>query len=328
MKCHRIAGFLGLLNAVIFILFEIARPLILSSDAQHETFQLFFDILSLVTDLILLSAFISLSCDVKNRLAGFFGIGAYTFLLASIVMRIIPGLSEMPWELVGAMGIFGCVLMAFAWCTLKLSIPKSVRIFLSVAVIYSTLCMISRMFMPHTVTITEDNQLLWSVLDLIIYDPFFGTIGTLLQMLIWGFLAFNVKVEDLRMTFVGRARRSAYLSFFGAALFVILNSVYFMVAQIDLYDAPRDILLMGVARVVAYAVVIVFVFVLSVPLTVRRLHDRSLSGHWVWRIMLLRLIPIVGTIADCWLFVNLCCQDSVPGENAYGPNPKEIVRRK
>jgi len=50
---------------------------------------------------------------------------------------------------------------------------------------------------------------------------------------------------------------------------------------------------------------------------VRRLHDVGKSG---WMI-LVALIPIVGAI---WLIV-LMVTDSIPGENQYGPNPKEIV---
>ena len=46
----------------------------------------------------------------------------------------------------------------------------------------------------------------------------------------------------------------------------------------------------------------------------RRMHDTGRSGWW-W---LVGLIPLVGVI----LLVIWCCQDSQPGENAYGANPK------
>ncbi len=49
---------------------------------------------------------------------------------------------------------------------------------------------------------------------------------------------------------------------------------------------------------------------------VRRLHDVGKSG-WM---LLVALIPIVGAI---WLLV-LLVTDSKPGENEYGPNPKEV----
>ncbi|MFN3568205.1 MAG: DUF805 domain-containing protein [Caldimicrobium sp.] len=50
--------------------------------------------------------------------------------------------------------------------------------------------------------------------------------------------------------------------------------------------------------------------------TVRRLHDVGKSGWWI----LISLVPFIGLI---WLLV-LLCTDSQPGENKYGPNPKEI----
>jgi uncharacterized membrane protein YhaH (DUF805 family) len=49
---------------------------------------------------------------------------------------------------------------------------------------------------------------------------------------------------------------------------------------------------------------------------VRRLHDVGRSG---WMI-LVTLIPLIGLI---WLLVLLII-DSNPGENQYGPNPKEV----
>jgi len=48
---------------------------------------------------------------------------------------------------------------------------------------------------------------------------------------------------------------------------------------------------------------------------IRRLHDTGRSGWWLF----ISLIPIIGEI---WLIVILA-QDSQPGLNQYGPNPKE-----
>lgn len=49
---------------------------------------------------------------------------------------------------------------------------------------------------------------------------------------------------------------------------------------------------------------------------VRRLHDIGRSGWWYFIIF----IPVVGII---WLIV-LLATDGEPGENQYGPNPKEL----
>ena len=54
-----------------------------------------------------------------------------------------------------------------------------------------------------------------------------------------------------------------------------------------------------------------------IAVAVRRLHDSNRSGWW----LLLGLIPLIGTI----VILVFMCQDSQPGENQYGPNPKDIV---
>lgn len=54
--------------------------------------------------------------------------------------------------------------------------------------------------------------------------------------------------------------------------------------------------------------------ILSLSFTVRRLHDRGLSGWWV----LLSLIPVVGTL---WLLVECGMLSGTPGSNQHGPYP-------
>jgi uncharacterized membrane protein YhaH (DUF805 family) len=57
------------------------------------------------------------------------------------------------------------------------------------------------------------------------------------------------------------------------------------------------------------------VIVPSLASGVRRLHDAGKSGWYFF----IGLLPLVGTVV---LLVFLC-RDSVPGENRYGPNPKQ-----
>jgi len=59
------------------------------------------------------------------------------------------------------------------------------------------------------------------------------------------------------------------------------------------------------------------IFIPSLAVGVRRLHDTGRSGWW----LLISLIPLIGTI---WLFI-LLVLDSNPGDNKYGPNPKGVV---
>ena len=60
----------------------------------------------------------------------------------------------------------------------------------------------------------------------------------------------------------------------------------------------------------------IIMFLPNLSIQIRRLHDTGRSG-WYW---LLAFIPLIGFI--CLLVFYL--QDSKPGENEYGPNPKGI----
>ena len=53
----------------------------------------------------------------------------------------------------------------------------------------------------------------------------------------------------------------------------------------------------------------------SLAVTWRRFHDIGKSGAFYF----IGLIPLVGTI----LVLVWTCTDSMPGDNQYGPNPKE-----
>ncbi|MAJ32884.1 MAG: hypothetical protein CMC18_09645 [Flavobacteriaceae bacterium] len=66
---------------------------------------------------------------------------------------------------------------------------------------------------------------------------------------------------------------------------------------------------------ILYIIYALFVFIPGLAVAVRRLHDVGKSG-WM---LLIALIPLIGAI---WLLV-LYLTNSNPGENKYGPNPKE-----
>jgi uncharacterized membrane protein YhaH (DUF805 family) len=56
------------------------------------------------------------------------------------------------------------------------------------------------------------------------------------------------------------------------------------------------------------------IFIPSLAVCVRRLHDIGRSGWWY----LIGLIPVIGWI----LLIVWFCTDSQPGANKWGPNPK------
>ncbi len=106
--------------------------------------------------------------------------------------------------------------------------------------------------------------------------------------------------------FDGRARRKEYWFFF---LFNIVISIILSVIDglTGSFNPETGVGLLGGIYTIA-------VLIPSIAVSVRRLHDTNRSGWW----LLIGLIPIIGTII-CFVFM---VQDSNPGENQYGSNPK------
>lgn len=101
--------------------------------------------------------------------------------------------------------------------------------------------------------------------------------------------------------FSGRARRKEYWMFF---LFNIIVS--FVLAGID----------MALGMQFLYSIYSLAVLLPSIAVAIRRMHDTGRTGWWI----LINFIPLIGFI----IFIIFACQDSEPGSNDYGPNPKEV----
>ena len=114
--------------------------------------------------------------------------------------------------------------------------------------------------------------------------------------------------------FSGRARRSEYWKF---SLFNVLVSVVIMVVAALFSDTPEKTGA-GFAAISGLSGLYTLVALLpGIAASVRRLHDVGRSGGY----MLFALIPAVGAIMLLiWLI-----QDSDPGDNQYGPNPKSTA---
>jgi uncharacterized membrane protein YhaH (DUF805 family) len=72
---------------------------------------------------------------------------------------------------------------------------------------------------------------------------------------------------------------------------------------------------------VPLGIYVLAVIIPSLSVAVRRFHDIGKSGWMILLFFALGFIPIVGFIAAVIQIVMLC-QDSDPGVNQYGPNPK------
>jgi len=112
--------------------------------------------------------------------------------------------------------------------------------------------------------------------------------------------------------FRGRSRRSEY---WFIQLFLVVTNI--AVAIIDLalmgWDVDRFIANGGGGIVGLVWILVTIVPALAV--LVRRLHDTGKSGWWV----LVGFLPLVGAI----VLLVFTVTDSSPGENKFGPSPKE-----
>ena len=111
--------------------------------------------------------------------------------------------------------------------------------------------------------------------------------------------------------FSGRARRKEYWMF---ALFNALIYIAILIFSAILGSIDNSLALIGSLLLVIYGLAI---FVPSLAVAVRRLHDTGRSGWW----FLIAFVPFVGGI----ILLVFTVQDSVPGENEYGKNPKELA---
>jgi len=107
--------------------------------------------------------------------------------------------------------------------------------------------------------------------------------------------------------FSGRARRKEYWMF---ALFNVIFGIMAWLLDNLLGTASNNS-----ASGLIYGLYGLAVLLPSLAVAVRRLHDHGKSGWWLF----INFIPFIGSI---WYFI-LTVTDSQPGQNQYGPNPKE-----
>jgi uncharacterized membrane protein YhaH (DUF805 family) len=117
-------------------------------------------------------------------------------------------------------------------------------------------------------------------------------------------------------TFDGRARRKEYWYWY---LFNFIVSIFIAVVSlvINLPNGTETDNGIGWFGLFINIVVIIYslgVFIPNLAVTVRRLHDTNRSGWWYF----ISMVPFIGGII---LFIYLI-EDSTPGDNQYGPNPK------
>ena len=117
-----------------------------------------------------------------------------------------------------------------------------------------------------------------------------------------------VKVIQSYSDFNGRSRRKEYW------MFTLWNVIFALLAS--LLDYSFGIVYPSFGYGPLYIAYGLFVFIPGIAVAIRRLHDVGKSG-WMY---LVAFIPIVGFI---WLLI-LFVKEGNEGNNAYGPDPKEL----
>jgi uncharacterized membrane protein YhaH (DUF805 family) len=108
--------------------------------------------------------------------------------------------------------------------------------------------------------------------------------------------------------FDGRARRKEYWFFQLVNTFIVIVFVAVGGVAPGMRFSPARLL------IVLY---LCAVFLPSLAVTVRRLHDTGRSEFWIF----ISFVPFVGGI----ILLVFTFMDSQPNANQYGPNPKEAV---
>lgn len=120
-------------------------------------------------------------------------------------------------------------------------------------------------------------------------------------------------------TFSGRASRSEYW-WFMLFYFLALVALGFLAGVLAFATSGG-----GAASPVSYAVVIcglaiLAVFLPLISLTVRRFHDRNISGWWYLALFVLGFVPYVGIVVGFAILV-ISVLPGTEGPNKFGPDP-------
>ena len=106
--------------------------------------------------------------------------------------------------------------------------------------------------------------------------------------------------------FSGRAQRSEYW-YFVLFYFLIAVGLAFIDGLTGMFNPAAGIGLLS-------GLLTLGLLIPSISVSVRRLHDTNRSGWW----LLIAFVPLVGAI----VLLVFCVQDSSPGDNKFGANPK------
>jgi uncharacterized membrane protein YhaH (DUF805 family) len=123
------------------------------------------------------------------------------------------------------------------------------------------------------------------------------------------------------VTFSGRASRSEYWYFalFYLLVAIALSMLFFLMGGINAIETEdfSGLVLVPIALGSLFGLAMILP---GISVTVRRFHDRNLSGWWYLASFLAGLIPLVGFLASIAAFV-ITVLKGTPGQNKFGRDP-------
>lgn len=122
-------------------------------------------------------------------------------------------------------------------------------------------------------------------------------------------MSWYLEVLKKYAVFGGRARRKEYWYFvlFNIIISIVLTGIDGVTGSFSAQTGMG--LLSGIYSLA--------VLIPCIAVSVRRLHDTDRSGWWLFIV----LVPLVGAI----VLLVFAVQDSKPGANQFGDNPKEVT---
>lgn len=131
--------------------------------------------------------------------------------------------------------------------------------------------------------------------------------------------------------FSGRSRRREFWSFMllnfivYAVLFAIVLGTGFSLSQLQGADPNNPLAMYGSLFSGTGLLLVVWWLATIVPtiaVSVRRLHDRDLSGWWYLGVFVASFIPLVGMLTSI-AFLVIMFLEGTRGPNRFGPDPKD-----
>jgi len=135
--------------------------------------------------------------------------------------------------------------------------------------------------------------------------------------------AVRVCLKQKYATFQGRASRSEYWYFILFYTLVLLGLGLLGGLLVGLFGGVQGDPMQSPALLIFFAPVVLALLAMIAPIvavTVRRLHDRDMSGWWYLGMMVLSQIPIVGILISIG-FLILTCLKGTEGPNRFGRDP-------